>query len=107
MAAHVHTNDFTNVVLKSEVPVLVDFYAQWCGPCRLQSPVLDELANESGGTYQVVKVDVDKDPELATKFNVTALPTLMLFAGGQVMERYVGLQQKGTLKSVLAASAAH
>ena len=107
MAAHVHTNDFTDAVLKSDVPVLVDFYAQWCGPCRLQSPILDELATESAGTYQVVKVDVDKDPDLATKFNVTALPTLLLFADGQVMERYVGLQQKGTLKSGLQASTAH
>ncbi|MBY0588742.1 thioredoxin [bacterium] len=106
MVAHVKTENFSEAVLQSKVPVLVDFYAAWCGPCRLLSPVLDELAGESGGAYEIVKVDVDKEPELAARFGVTALPTLLLLENGEVTERRVGLENKTTLRRLLRVGAA-
>lgn len=106
MSSRVRTQDFGQRVLESKVPVVVDFFATWCGPCRLQGPILDELAGESEGHFDVVKVDVDQDPDLATKYGVTALPTLLVFADGQVVSRYVGLTQKRPLQDALA-SAAH
>lgn len=97
MANHVKTADFEQVVVQSDVPVVVDFYASWCGPCRLQGPILDELSSESEGAFKVVKVDVDQDSDLATKYGVTALPTLLTFSAGQVVARNVGLTQKDAL----------
>jgi thioredoxin 1 len=102
MVARVKTSQFDQEVIESSVPVLVDFYADWCGPCRLQSPILDELATESGGSYHIVKVDVDQEPELAARFGVTALPTLLLINGGEVTERLVGLANKAKLRTLLS-----
>ncbi len=106
MVAHVKTNDFDQQVVESKVPVLVDFFATWCGPCRLLSPILDELSSEGAGAYKVVKVDVDNEPDLAVRFGVTALPTLMLFENGEVTQRLVGLEKKENLRRLLPVGAA-
>lgn len=105
MANQVNLKDFPTKVLASSVPVLVDFYATWCGPCRLQGPILDELARDGEGQFKIFKVDADKDPDLAQQYGVSALPTLILFQGGQPVERLVGLQTKERLAKVLSAAA--
>ncbi len=106
MLAHVNAKDFDQQVVASKVPVLVDFYATWCGPCRLLAPILDELSSEAAGAYKVVKVDVDNEPDLAVRFGVTALPTLMLFENGEVTQRLVGLEKKESLRRLLPVGAA-
>jgi thioredoxin 1 len=106
MVAHVKTGEFEQVVLQSSVPTLVDFYATWCGPCRLQSPILDELAAEAAGAYQIVKVDVDQEPDLAMRFGVTALPTLLVIDKGEVTQRVVGMEKKEKLRRLLTAGVA-
>lgn len=104
MAGLVKTAEFRSRVLDSKVPVLVDFYASWCGPCRLQGPILDQLSDESAGAFEVVKVDVDSEPDLAVQYGVTALPTLLIFDDGEVVERFVGLQQKESLRQALKST---
>lgn len=93
--------NFESEVLKSSTPVLVDFWAEWCGPCKMIAPMLDELANEYVGKAKVVKVNIDEHPELATQFRVTAIPTLLFFKGGQVVEQTVGAKSKRDLKASL------
>jgi thioredoxin 1 len=104
MAAQVTSADFASSVLESRVPVLVDFYADWCQPCRLQGPILDELARESQDRFQVVKINADDDPSLAQQWGVSALPTLLVFHEGRVVRRLVGLQSKDALQNALAAA---
>ena len=104
MAAHVSGKDFAEKVLASHKPVLVDFYASWCGPCRLQNAVLDELQQEAADAYSIFKVDTDAESALAVKYGVSALPTLLVFHDGDVVDRFVGLQQKATLKNALMAA---
>src|SRR4029079_1142942 len=88
---------FENEVLSSASPVLVDFSAVWCGPCKKLEPVVDEIAAEYDGRLQVVKVDVDHSPNIAAKFGVLSVPTLMFFRGGQVRDQYVGVLSKKAL----------
>jgi thioredoxin len=88
---------FENEVLSSASPVLVDFSAVWCGPCKKLEPVVDEIAAEYVGRLKVVKVDVDHSPTIAAKFGVLSVPTLMFFRGGQVRDQYVGVLSKKAL----------
>lgn len=93
--------NFEQVVLNSTVPVLVDFWATWCGPCRMQAPVLEALAREKDGELTVGKVNVDEQPELAARFAVMSIPTLMLFQNGAPVATTVGFTPHGELLSWL------
>ena len=86
--------NFEGEVMKSELPVLIDFWATWCGPCRMMAPIIEEIAEEKDGVLKVAKVDVDEEPELATKFGIVSIPTLVLMKGGQVVDVLVGYRPK-------------
>ncbi|MBT7693001.1 MAG: thioredoxin [Gemmatimonadales bacterium] len=104
MNSHVlttNTGSFSQDVLKSELPVLVDFSATWCGPCKLLEPIVSELAENYQGRARVVKIDIDSSPELATSFGVTAVPTLLFFKGGEVVDQAIGLMPGPTLNQKL------
>jgi len=91
--------NFDEEVLKSSTPVLVDFWAQWCNPCRALTPILDELAEEYDGRVRIGKVNIDEQQTLATQYGVRAIPTLLLFHQGQVADQIVGLRSKRDLKA--------
>jgi thioredoxin 1 len=93
-AAEVTANTFESDVLKSDTPVLVDFWAEWCGPCRMIAPFIDEIAVEYAGKLQVRKLNIDKDPTIAAKYSVMSIPTLILFKNGQMTEQIVGALPK-------------
>lgn len=94
-------SNFTAEVLQSPTPILVDFWAEWCGPCRMIGPVLDELATEFAGRARIGKVNVDEEPELASQFRVNSIPTLLFFKGGNIVEQAVGGRSKRDLKASL------
>lgn len=102
MATQITTNEFQEKVLNSSVPVLVDFFATWCGPCKMMAPVLDELGQELAGSAEVCKVDVDQEMELAQQFNIMSVPTMIVFKDGQAVQQFVGVQPKQTLAAALA-----
>jgi thioredoxin 1 len=102
-AAEVDNGSFEQEVLKSEVPVLVDFWAPWCGPCKAIAPTVDALAEEMDGRVKVVKVNTDEAGEVAGRYGVMSIPTLLIFKGGEVVETLVGNQSKGAIQNKLQA----
>ncbi len=102
-AQHVNDEQFESEVIKSDVPVLVDFFAGWCGPCKMLAPTIDELADEYAGKAKVVKVDVDEAPETAQKFGVQSIPTLIVFKNGEATDKKVGVVSKDDLKEMIDA----
>lgn len=93
--------NFEEEVLKSELPVLVDFWATWCGPCKMLAPTIAKIAEEQEGVIKVGKVDVDEEPELAAKYGIASIPTLMVFQGGQMKTASVGVQPKAMIEEML------
>lgn len=107
---HVTTADFATEVIDSSVPVLVDFYADWCGPCRMLAPALDTLAGEYAGRVKIVKVNVDEEPALAGHFRIQSIPALLAFRNGRLVDTLIGVGSPGQLRGVLtklAGSPAH
>ena len=101
MTQSVNDANFENEVLKASGPVLVDFWAEWCGPCKQLSPVIDELSKDYAGKLKVVKVNIDEAPNAPTKYGVRGIPTLMLFKDGKVVDTRVGGAPKGQLTTWL------
>jgi len=101
---HLTDSNFKKEVLESDLPVLVDFWATWCGPCRMIAPIVEELAKEFDRKIKVGKVDVDSNPNIAGKFGIMSIPTLMFFKTGKVMEQVVGALSKADLKKKIEAN---
>jgi len=99
---HVTDDTFETDVLKSDKPVVVDFWAPWCGPCRMMEPVLEELATEYEGTVVIAKLNVDENPNTAVRFDILSIPTLLVFKDGQVVHQLVGAMPKKRLVEELA-----
>ena len=104
--ANLTTESFKQTVNSSTTPVLVDFWAPWCGPCKAIAPILEELANEMDGKLKIAKVNIDDNDAVAAEFGVRAIPTMILFKGGQVAETLVGMMPKAALKAKLATHVA-
>ncbi|AFZ60499.1 thioredoxin [Anabaena cylindrica FACHB-243] len=100
-AASVTDDSFDQDVLQSDVPVLVDFWAPWCGPCRMVAPVVEEIAAQYEGQLKVVKVNTDENPQVAGRYGIRSIPTLMIFKGGQKVDMVVGAVPKTTLSTTL------
>jgi thioredoxin 1 len=98
MTNQVTDQDFENLVLNSDEPVIVDFWAEWCGPCKALGPLVDELADEMQGKAKIVKMNIDENPNTPTKYGIRGIPTLMVFKGGEVTETKVGGMSKGQLQ---------
>lgn len=103
-AIKVESNTFETEVLQSDVPVLVDFWAPWCGPCKMLTPTIESLAGEYAGKAKVVKVNVDDNQQLAAQFGIRGIPTVMVFKGGEAVSTMVGLQPKEQLAEALDAA---
>jgi thioredoxin 1 len=103
MKSPIEINDgnFESEVLQSNQPVLVDFWAEWCGPCKMVAPLLDEIAMERAGHFKVAKVNVDASPALASRFGIQSVPTLLYFAGGEVRDKTIGVTGKRAILSKL------
>lgn len=99
--ASVTDSSFQQEVLDSDLPVLVDFWAPWCGPCRMVSPVVDELANQYAGQVKVVKLNTDDNPDIASQYGIRSIPTLIVFKAGEAVDRVIGAVPKTTLTTTL------
>jgi len=101
MAVEITKDNFEQVVLKNELPVLVDFWATWCGPCKMIGPIVEEIAEEMEGKVTVGKINVDKQPELAMQFQVMSIPTLLVFKNGEVVKKKIGFMPKEKILEML------
>jgi thioredoxin 1 len=106
MATAVKTDNFDREVLQSEKPVIVDFWAEWCGPCHAVSPVLDRIAEERSGELKLVKVNVDEEPELAQRYGIVSIPTIVLFRAGEPAAAAIGAQPKPAIERTLGLAEA-
>lgn len=103
MAIELTDSNFDQLVIKSDKPVLVDFWAEWCGPCRMVGPVVEELSKEYDGKAVIGKVNVDNNPNISAQFGIRNIPTLLFFKGGQVVDKQVGAVPKSVLAGKLEA----
>lgn len=100
-AAHFNSSDFEEKVLKADKPAVVDFFATWCGPCMMAGPVIDKLSDEMGDKVLVGKVDVDENPDLAQKYGVMSIPTMIVFKGGKEVERKIGFPGESGIRNMI------
>lgn len=101
MALEITKNNFDQLVLQNELPVLIDFWAPWCGPCKMVGPIVEEIAAELDGKVAVGKINVDNEQELAVKFGVMSIPTLMVFKNGELVKKQVGFAPKNAILGML------
>jgi thioredoxin 1 len=101
-ALEVTTDSFKSAVLDSELPVLVDFWAEWCGPCRMIAPILEEISDEYGDKITIAKLDVDANPDIAMQYNITGIPLMGLFQGGEMVKQILGARPKAAILEELA-----
>ena len=101
MAMEITMDNFEQEVLNSDVPVMIDFWATWCMPCKMLAPTIEELAEEANGAYKVGKIDVDKSPSLAAQFGVMSIPTVIVFKNGKAVDKTVGVVPRSQLEAML------
>ncbi|HJB34633.1 MAG TPA: thioredoxin [Candidatus Blautia merdipullorum] len=101
MAMEITMDNFEQEVLNSDIPVMIDFWATWCMPCKMLAPTIEELAEEANGAYKVGKIDVDKSPSLAAQFGVMSIPTVIVFKNGKAVDKTVGVVPRSQLEAML------
>lgn len=104
MTKPIKDNEFESEVINSKLPVLIDFWAEWCGPCRMLAPILDQLSEEMGAKIKIVKMNIDENPETPSKFGVRGIPTMLLFKEGKQVATKVGVQPKNVLQEWINSS---
>jgi thioredoxin 1 len=104
MTKQIKDNEFEAEVLNSKLPVIIDFWAEWCGPCRMLAPILDQLSEEMEGKVKIVKMNIDENPETPSKFGVRGIPTMLLFKEGKQIATKVGVQPKNVLQEWINSS---
>jgi thioredoxin 1 len=106
MITELDIRTFDTTLKETSEPLLVDFWAPWCAPCRVQLPILERVASNASGAYRIAKVNVDDNEQLAVRYGITSIPTLLLFRNGELLRRFTGLQQEGPLRAALQDAAA-